>query len=300
LAAALILLSFWSSFPVFSEEGASDVISTRRESELRKEPYPDAESFGILPSKSLVTLTGEEKGNFVEVEVELEDGIVTGWLDSTAIRKKIVKEEVSEEEESSSEKKVLKVRKAKRKKKKRIPVPEDEGLLLKRDPTFSYGALLGAHLTMMPIEDPPGDARGNGFSFGASLSFLLDPSFRLRTELVYSTQSGLDESERYLSVGLFDIAALGEIPLGGDFFVFGGFQYSLAMSLDNEDGAVKQELLMESSDISGIWGQLGAGYRFSIGPQTFMALRARYAGAFKASPVGFHTFGLQAIFELEG
>lgn len=288
-----------SSTPVFAEEGVSDVISTRRESELRKEPFPDAESLGILPAKSIVTLTGEEKGNFLEVEVELEEGIVTGWLDSSAIRKKIVKEEVSEEE-SPSETKVLKVRKGKRKKKKRIPVPEDEGVLLKRDPTFSYGALLGAHLSMIPIEDPVGDARGNGFTFGASLSFLLDPSFRLRTELAYSTQSGLDAGERYLNVGFFDVVALGEIPLGGDFFALGGFQYSLGMSLDNQEGAVKQDILVDASDLSGFWGVLGAGYRFSIGPQTYMALRARYAGAFLTSPVGFHTFGLQAIIELEG
>jgi len=300
LAAAFLSLAFLFVTPLLAEDGVSDVISTRRETELRKDAFPDSESLGILPAKSIVTLTGEERGNFVEVEVELEEGIVTGWIDSLAIRKKIVKEETVEEEEDDSQKKVLKVRKGKRKKKRRIPVPEDEGVLLRRDPTFSYGITAGGQLDMLSIEEPVGDAKGSGFTFGAGLSFLLDPSFRLRTELSYSNQSGMDTNGRFLSVGFFDIAALGEIPLGGDFFALGGIQYSMGLSLDNEDAAVNTKFLTEASELSGIWGQLGAGYRFPLGEQVYMSIRAKYAGSLMRSIVGFHTFGLQAVLELEG
>ena len=125
LGQALVLLCLLVCSITFAEEGVGDVVTTRRETELRKEPYVDSESLGILPAKSLVTLTGEEKGKFVGVEVELEEGAISGWIDSSVIRKKEVREEeaLSGETEDSETPKIIQTQKGKKRKKKMIPVP---------------------------------------------------------------------------------------------------------------------------------------------------------------------------------
>lgn len=283
------------SFLGFAEFNPSDAVTTFKETEVRREPYPDSESLGILPAKSLVILTGDEKSGFSEITVELEDGDLTGWVETSA-----VKNEESLEEDEPSEKKFIQVRKKKKKRKKYIDVPVDEGVLLGRKTTFSYGALLGFHLDQLSIEDPEGTATGNGITGGISLSFVLDPSFKFRPELTYSTHAGIDENDRLVSFGFFDIAALGEFPINKDFFIFAGLQYSLGMGLDNSENAVSSLILEESSEVSGLWGQLGAGYKFPVGDNSFLSLRANYRGAFMVSPVGFHVFGIQALFEIEG
>lgn len=271
--------------------------STRRETELRKDPYPDSESLGLLPAKSIVTLTGEEKGKFVQVEVELEEGVVQGWIESKSLTKKEAPEEGESEEEE--EKKIIKVRKAK-KKKKTIPVPGDEGILLGRKPTFSYGFVGGGHLDFLSVQDPQDSLSGYGFMGGATLSFLLDPTFRLRTEVDYAVHSGTNSNDKLLSFGFLDISATGEFPLSESFYLLAGFQYSLGIGMDNADSVASTSSVGAASDVSGIWGLAGLGYKFPLGETTALSLRARYAGAFMASPVGFHTFGLQAVWEIEG
>jgi len=270
------------------------VVSTRNETEIRREPYPDAESLGVLPAKSLVTLTGDERSGFTEVSVELEEGELTGWIENSAVKE----EEIGFED--SAEKKVIRVRKRKKKGPRKIDVPVDEGVLLGRQSTFSYGALGGFHLNQINIEEPEGTASGNGFSAGVSLSFILDPSFKFRPELTYSSHSGIDASDRLVSFGFFDIAALGEFPISKEFFLVAGLQYSLCMGFDNSENAVSTNLIEEAAEASGLWGQLGAGYKFSVGEQSYLSLRANYRGAFMTSPVGFHAFGIQAVFEIEG
>jgi hypothetical protein len=297
LGATLVFLALAFSTLGLAEPSPSDVSSTRRETELRKEPYVDSESLGLLPAKSIVTLTGEQKGKYVQVEVELEEGVVQGWIESKSLAKKEVSE--GENSEEDAERKVIKVRKAK-KKHKTVPVPNDEGILLGRQPTFSYGFFGGGHLDFISVQDPQDSLAGYGFLGGATLSFVLDPSFRLRTEVDYSVHSGTNSTEKLLSFGFLDISATGEIPLGGAFYVLGGFQYSLGIGLDNSDSVVSATSVAAASDVSGFWGLAGVGYKFSIGETSSLSLRARYAGAFMATPVGFHTFGLQAVWEIDG
>jgi hypothetical protein len=297
LGAALVFLGLLFSPLALSEESAGDVTTTRRETELRKEPSVDAESMGILPAKSLVTLNGEQKGKFIGVDVELEEGTVSGWIDSSVIKKAVVADE--EIEQVQPERKVIKVRKSKKGKSK-IAIPKDESVLLRRDPTFSYGAVVGGHLESMSVESTGEALSGNGLSAGVSLSFLIDASFRLRTELTYTSHSGMDSNDRLLGVSFMDVSALGELPLSESFFVFGGFQYSFGLGVDNLDLAVPAADLGAASELSGPWAQLGVGYRFSVAEMSYLSLRARYMGAIVTSPLSFHTFGLQAVWEIEG
>lgn len=296
MGATLILLTLAFSTLGFSENAASDVSSTRRETELRKEPYPDSESLGVLPAKSIVTLTGEEKGKYVQVEVELEEGSVTGWIELKTLSKK---EPTEEKEEDQPEKNVIKVRKPK-KKRKTIAVPSDEGVLLGRQSTFSYGFFAGGHIDFMSVETPQDSLTGYGFMGGATLSFVLDPTFRLRTELDYAVHSGANTTSKILSLSFLDLSVSGEIPLGAAFYVLGGLQYSLGVGIDNSDSVASVTSLASASDVSGLWGLAGVGYKFSAGETSSLSIRARYAGAFMTSPVGFHTFGLQAVWEIEG
>ncbi len=297
MGATLVLVALVFSTLGLSEASPSDVSSTRKETELRKDPYADSESLGLLPAKSLVTLTGEEKGKYVQVEVELEEGVVQGWIESKSLAKKEVSE--GEESEEEAERKIIKVRKAK-KKRKTIPVPSDEGILLGRQPTFSYGFFGGGHLDFMSVETPEDSVSGYGFMGGATLSFVLDPTFRLRTEVDYTVHSGVNGTDKLLSFGFLDMAVTGEIPISSAFYVLGGFQYSMGIGIDNADSVVSSNSVASASDVSGIWGLAGVGYKFSIGETSSLSLRARYAGAFMATPVGFHTFGLQAVWEIEG
>jgi len=296
LGSALIAFFLLLAVPAQADVTAGDVSSTRRETELRKEPYPDSESVGILPAKSLVTLTGEEKGKFVEVEVELEEGSVTGWIELKALSKK--KSEDGDESDES-EPKIIKSRQPK-KKKKAVAVPSDEGILLGRNPTFSYGFVGGGHLDFLTVEDPEVKVSGYGMLGGATLSFILDPTFRLRTEIDYSVHSGTTDQNKLLSFSFLDISATGEIPLSTHFYVLAGIQYSLGIGLDNADSVASVQKVAAASDVSGIWGLAGLGYRFSVGEMSSLSLRARYAGAFMMSPVSFHTFGLQAVWEIDG
>lgn len=304
MGATLVLVVLGLSPWALAEEAPGDVVSTRRETELRKEPYPDAESLGILPVKSIVTLTGEEKGRFIQVEVELEEGALTGWVEAAAVRRKKRIEEASPETEVAEEepaKKIIPVKKYQsKKKKKRIAIPQDEGLLLKRDSTFSYGAVVGGHLDTIRVEVPESDFSGNGFSIGATVSFVLDPNFRLRTELVYTNHAGTDSNERLLAMGYMDLSALAEVPLTASFLIFGGIQYSFGIGLDNEDQGIDPRTLETASELSGFWAQGGLGYRFSVGEQSYFTLRGRYAGALMISPLAIHTFGLQLVWEIEG
>lgn len=297
MGTALILFGLVFSPFALSEEGAGDVTTTRRETELRKEPSVDSESMGILPAKSLVTLTGEQKGKFIGVDVELEEGTVSGWIDFSVIKKSVIADEETEQVEP--QKKVIKVRKSKKNKTK-IAIPKDESVLLRRDPTFSYGALVGGHYDNMSVESTGESLIGNGLSAGVSLSFLIDASFRLRTELTYTSHAGTDSNDRLLGVSFLDLSALGELPLSESFFVFGGFQYSFGLGIDNQDLAVPAGDLESAQDLSGPWAQLGVGYRFSVAEMSYLSLRARYMGAIVTSPLSFHTFGLQAVWEIEG
>lgn len=275
---------------------AGNVSTTRRETEVRKEPYPDAESLGILPAKSLVTLTGEEKGKFVEVEVELEEGSLTGWIESKVLSKKETEEN---QEGGDEEKTIIKARKPK-KKKKAVAVPSDEGILLGRTPTFSYGFLVGGHFDFLSVETPQNSLRGYGFLGGGSLSFVLDPNFRLRTEVDYSVHSGVTETDKLLSLGFLNISATGEIPIGSQFYILAGLQYSFGIGIDNTDTVVSAQSVAAASDVSGIWGLAGLGYKFPLGEISNLSIRGRYAGAFLTTPIGFHTFGLQAVWEIDG
>ncbi|MFM8270227.1 MAG: hypothetical protein ACKN9V_08575 [Pseudomonadota bacterium] len=270
--------------------------STRRETELRKDPYPDSDSLGILPAKSIVTFTGEEKGKYVQVEVELEEGSVLGWIESKSLARKETKED---EEADEREKNVINVRKSKRKRRS-IPVPGDEGILLGRTPTFSYGFFGGGQLDLLAVEGAQDSLLGYGFTGGATLSFVLDPTFRIRTEVDYAVHSAMNSSSKLLSFGFVDLSATGEIPLGSQFYVLGGLQYSLGIGLDNSDNVASPTILTAAGDVSGLWGLAGLGYKFSIGESSSLSIRARYAGAFMSSPVGFHTVGLQAVWEIEG
>lgn len=295
LGSKLILLLVFLSFGVQAEFSPSDAVVTLKETEVRREPYPDSESLGILPVKSLVTLTGDERSGFTEIIIELEEGDLTGWVETSAVKN----DEIVEEEEPVK-KKYIQVRRKRKRRRRVIDVPVDEGVLLGRKTTFSYGALLGFHLDQLSIEDPEGTATGNGITGGISLSFVLDPSFKFRPEITYSSHAGIDENDRLISFSFFDIAALGEFPINKDFFIFAGLQYSMGTGLDNSENAVSPLILEESSEVSGLWGQLGAGYKFSVGENSFLSLRANYRGAFMISPVGFHVFGIQALFEIEG
>ncbi|NDD04697.1 MAG: hypothetical protein EB078_07310, partial [Proteobacteria bacterium] len=201
-------------------------------------------------------------------------------------------------EQEESEKKIIQPKRYK--KKNPVSIPKDEGILLGRAPTFSYGLVAGGQLDLMTVDSDGSSISGNGYTIGGSLSFLLDPSFRLRTEVAYTSHGGVNDVNRLAIINFLDISAMGELPLGPSFYAFAGFQYSLGIGIDNQEGAIPSAALTDASEASGPWAQAGLGYKFSVGEMSFLSIRLRYAGAIVTNPIAFHTFGAQAVWEIEG
>lgn len=275
------------------EEGTAIL---RREADLRKESRADAESLGLLPRGTIVKLNGDSAGSFTPVVVEVEEGELTGFIATSALRLSVPKpkpvEEVTDEEKKPS-------KRGTRQTKRRAPyVPRDEQALLRREPSFSYGILAGAHYSMLALEDVPDDTYGGmGTTLGAHLSLFLDPSFRLRGEVAYTTHGGAAADETVAGFGFMDFAVLGEFLFRPAFLLFGGLQYSFGAGIRELSNTIP---IRSASDLNSFWLQLGAGYRFSLGEMTYLSLRGRYQGSLSVSPVQFYSFGVAAYLEIQG
>lgn len=249
----------------------SDVI-LKEDSYLYQKSSDKAATLGKLPTGSIVKVLERKMGGFVLVEVELEEGNLTGWVKTDALEKPVNQPQPS-----------------------KILIPKDEGLLIRREPVFLFGFHLGGSLGFIQT-DVSTAYSGPGFVGGGIAGIFLAPRLPLRFEVSYSLVNGTADDNLDLSFGFLDFALIPAYQFDS-FELFGGFQYSFGLGVKDIPRGV---VLPSASDLSSVWGQLGAGYRIRLGYFTTVLIRLRYCTSFQRSPFVFNVISLVTAIEFQG
>lgn len=269
-----------------------DAAQLGKETPLYEGPSKASRSFGILPLGTLLTLSGEIDGNFLEVEVQLEDGLNRGWIleeslhrpsDQPAAAAAAAAPATAKPEHSN--------------RRRRMVVPRDEGLLIRREPSFYYGLYALGNLCFIDAAQMPSKHSGLGFSGGASIGYFVQKNLSIGLDGGYSVINGNDLDSTVINVGLIDLG-LSLAYHFDDFEVFGGLQYSIGAGII--DLPTQLNAIRSASEFSSLWFLTGVGYRVQTGQMTSLAFRARYGGSLSRDLIGFQTISLGAYFEIRG
>lgn len=272
------------------------------ETDLKRRPKTSSRAKGRLPDGSVLTVIGKQRGDFQLVEVVLEDGSkLEGWVNMNAI-----------EPLENSAKTKTKTRAFDNRPAKRIVIPPDEGLLLRREPSFYFGVQLGGNFAIIqPAQTITENSYlGVGFLGGGFIGFYLDNNIPLRFEVNYLQFAGTDPNDvtgsqgglNKLNYGFLEIAVVPAI-LVGDFELFGGIGYALGLGIASDPQNFSPnpgEELNSPADLSSLSGHVGAAYTFSLSRDILMSLKGRYTIHFKTSPILFMGFAGLVSFQLRG
>lgn len=250
----------------------SDVI-LKEDSYLYQKPSDKAETLGKLPTGSIVKILERKMGGFVLIQVELEDGNLTGWVKTDALEKPVNQPQPS-----------------------KILIPKDEGLLIRRESAFLFGFHLGGSLGFIQTDVSTAIYSDPGFIGGGGAGIFLAPRLPLRFEVSYSLVNGTANDNLNLSFGFLDFSLVPAYQFDS-FELFGGFQYSFGLGVKDIPRGV---VLPSAYDLSSVWGQLGAGYRIRLGYFTTVSLRLRYSTSFQRTPFVFNVIGLMTAIEFQG
>lgn len=289
----ILVLFVLFALPSLAEDTRGSAASTVREVVLKKEPSEDAPSLGRLPKGTILTLKGERRNGFAQVDVELESGTADGWVRIDALNRRARGEDVDEgssgklritEEEESGETRP----------RSKIVVPKDEAVLLRRESSFFYGLQAGGNFAI--IQSDATDYMGIGLVGGAHLGFYLDRAFPARLEVGYLQMAGTSVDDFPLNFGFIDTS----VSVGyliDRFELFGSFSYALAVSSSEVPADIK---FGEVSELSSLYGGGGLGYTFPMGEVSDLAIRLRYMLSFLQQPVALQGISLQFYFQLRG
>jgi hypothetical protein len=287
-----------------SESNLAQTDQLLRESELLKSPSPTGKSIGRLPRGTVLKVTGALKGKFVQVDVELQDGWETGWVRATDLRKvskKILGESSgrpsprSDTTDDGSEDEGDPDYNAK------YSIPKDEGILLRREPSFLYGIQLTGGASIL-TDEAGANYLGPAFGGGAHFGIFLARNMPLRLEAGYLLTSGTSPEGAVIaagtpvSVGFFDLGLMVGYDIGA-WEVFGGFTYSMGVSVND---IPKEIQIAAPADFSSAWFVAGGGYRIGVSDVIAIVLRGRYGISFLRGPLGFQTIQAGAYLELRG
>ena len=274
-----------------------------RDAELYKQPKDSGPSHGVLPKGTLLRLTGQQESFYYSVEVELEQGVIEGWVKEGFLNLEQQQKEKKKRESIGADgfpppvdpKKAGEAVPAK--KRAKLRVPKDEGLLLYRQPTFFFGAHGGGTYSIIPAINGS-TFSGAGFSLGVHVGTFLRQNIPLRIELGYSNQGGADASGNPASFAFMELGATcGYLYEGFEFF--GRLHYGLAISVSNLPGGLNTTF-GPVSDLSSLWIGAGAAYRIPVNEMSNLSIRGLYSMSFLQSPFIFHMLGLQMVFDVNG
>jgi hypothetical protein len=276
-------------------ESSGDVGQVTKETDLRTSPSATASSLGRLPKGTIVTQKGDRKDRFYRVEVELEDGVVEGWVAEDALTEASRGEDeddAGKEKRSAPEDPAEKDRPS-----SRLRVPKDEGLLLRREQTFSYGLHVTPDFCILETDIDTDLYTGFGYTAGAFVGIFLSPSLAAHVEANYAMVQGVGDTKgQLLQFGFFEVN--GQIRyLIERFELAGGVQYSIGLSLND----VPPELgLTGAIDMSSLYGIASVGYRIPMNEMMTFVVRARYAISFLRAPVAIQKAGVDLALEFGG
>jgi hypothetical protein len=277
--------------------GDQPELRLKRQVELKRGPSKDAETLGVLPVN---TIAGDQQGKTGEyklISVELADGqLLDGWVPVDSVEP-LRRRRPAEEDDAAP------------KKKDKIYVPPDEAILLRRNPTFTYGVQAGGNFSMIQTSISTGYSNGLGFMGGGYVGFFLDPNIPVRIEgnvlqangaLDYSAVAGAATTSTATTQSYgFNFFEIGIVPAlrTGDFEFFAGLTYQFGLGL----GFVPTGITLNSaSDLSSLGIEAGAGYRLKLSNETYLGLRLRYQTNFQRSPFAFNNIGFVVALEFEG
>lgn len=265
--------------------------------DLRVQPAAKSKSLGRLPKGSIVTQKGERKDKFYRIEVELEDGVVEGWVPEDALTeasKGNAKEEKPDPEAAREgpEEPAERLRPS-----GRLRIPKDEGLLLRREQSFLYGLQVMPEYDILATDIDTSTYTGIGYTVGAFVGLYLAPNLTVNLEGNYAVVSGTgDGNGVFLQFGFFEVNAQIHYLIER-FEIAGGIQYSVGISLND----VPAELQLGSAfDMSSLYGVGSVGFRQPLNEFLTLTIRARYATAFLRAPVAIQRIGLSLGLEFGG
>jgi len=252
-------------------------------------PSAESENLGILPRGSLVQLRGETKQDFVSIDVELEEGFVSGWVPS----QKIKVETAKMSPKAPQEKKASPFATSR---KERMQIPRDESVLLRREQSFFYGVYAGGNFGIITAPNKE-YFWGMGGQGGGTAGMFIIPSFATRLEVGYTRYfTGGENQGDPLSIGFLDFALSGEYELDRLQF-FGTGLYSMAVNVGDIPSTVT---FGPMSDLNNFWFGGGAGYRLSISEISDLVIRARYLFGLPHNLFQYQSIMLYGILEFHG
>lgn len=243
---------------------------------------------GKLPNGTVFTFLGDRENGLAKIRVELEKNEeIEGW-----ISEKLLKAKATEKEPTKAE---VEPPKKVNQPTKRGAVPKDEAALLRREPSFQYGIYGGPNFNILSHSGGEGTYNGMGFTGGAFLGFFIDKEVTLRVEGGYSLHNGTG-GDGILSFGLIDLGVAGEYKIDR-FSLFLGLRYDMGIGIGNIPRTVPLET---AAELSSLWTDLGAGFRFPINDFTAFVARAKYGFSFVRIPVAFQAFSVLGYLEIQG
>lgn len=259
-----------------------------QETILYNGPTTNSGAVGKLPKGTVLIFLGEKEAGFVFVRVELVDGEAQGWVRGKTIQSASAEE--TKKLEKGSQSPLLKKGPL-----RRGAVPPDEALLLRRVPTFLYGLYLGGSLNIINTEFTEDLFNGVGFSGGGHLGFFLSKDLILGGDIGYTLTNG-SNADGNVSFGLFDVGMHLDYSIDR-FVITGGLLYSFGIGIGN---IPRKITIGSASDVSGLWGTVGAGVRFPVTEVVSFVLKGRYGVSFTRAPIGFQTLGAFGCLEVKG
>ena len=270
----------------------------KKEAHIRMEPSLAAQSLGRLPEGSMVLVSGEERDGYLAVKVELEDNTTKqGWMLSSAlsydlpgdnvnvgsarVQRKFPKEPT--EPETSGE--VLRPG-------RRLRIPKDEGLLLRRQPTFFYGMHLGSNYSF--ITSTSNYYTDPGYAVGAQVGMYLASVIPVRIQMGYGVVRGTASNGSGFDLGFFDTAVHAAYLMGpGEFSL--GLLYAYGASVSTLPTEIKIQI---PADLSSLYICAGAGYGFFLSELAKATLRLTARYSLQQLPLAIQVVGFELVVDL--
>ena len=280
------------------------LFSTVRASDLRKGPDESSAVLGRIPKGTVVKYSGKAKGEFLEVEVELTQGSVEGWIPIFAVPSRVRDEagvsdddgpsasgepRRSEPDEPTDSYRPL----------RRVKIPNDEGILMRREPSFFYGVQAGGGVSILSA--PAVSANffmGPSIFAGAHAGYFLSRVVPVRFEVNYNLMNGSDPlgAIKSISIGFLQVSGAISYYLE-QFELFGGVGYGLGISVNDIDPKIK---INSAMDFSGLFFNAGMGYLVPLSDISNLAIRVRYDFGFNQVFVGAQSVSGMLYLEFRG
>ncbi len=282
----LVILLSLIALPLFAESSRGvEKGELSRETTLKKYPTLDAPSLGRLPKGTIVEFSGEEENSFAEAEVELANGtVLNGWVEITSIKGR-------ESEKVKEAPKPVK-------KSKKLIVPKDEGVLLKREQSFYYGASLGGNYSMLGYVDAEESFSGMSFNGEVHAGLYFNSYSRAQLNIGYYRAEGKDSQGSSAGFGFLDISLEGQLIVEEHMLIYGGLGYLNGIGITSAPSTFT--LLESAADVTTMSGLIGVGYRSPINDVSSIGIKGTYLFGFKRDPIGVQGFLLSAFLDFEG